>query len=220
MTELKLALDFWSHRIRIPVVIEIDPERLIPYGADDVIERVREEFKAAIEAGRRPFMEKMVERGLRARLKTGNLLTGQLYVDLAFYPENPPKSLVYGGQHPELPTLPAVADELQRNVTEIVANLRKIPLDKIGQELLGTVQGSNRLLNSPELKDAVGSMDTALKDLRHLAQTADREIVTLTAAAEKSLRRHFGPSTPRSRHIFCAKWSLISRCRGTAERLF
>lgn len=187
VTELKLALDFGAHKIRIPVVIEIDPERLIPYGAEDVIKRAKEEFKAAIEAGRRPFMEKLVERGLRARLKTGNLLTGQLYVDLDFYPESPPKSLDYSGQHPELPTLPSVADELQRNVTEIVANLKKIPLDKIGQELLGTVQGSNRLLNAPELQDAVGSMNTALKDLRHLAQTADREMVTLTAVAEKSL---------------------------------
>ncbi|MEW6038891.1 MAG: MlaD family protein [Pseudomonadota bacterium] len=187
VTELKLALDFGAQKIRIPVVIEIDPERLIPYGAEDVIKRAKEEYKAAIEAGRRPFMEKLVERGLRARLKTGNLLTGQLYVDLDFYPESPPKSLDYSGQHPELPTLPSVADELQRNVTEIVANLKKIPLDKIGQELLGTVQGSNRLMNSPELKEAVGSMNTALKDLRHLAQTADREMVTLTAAAEKSL---------------------------------
>ncbi|CAI8770316.1 intermembrane transport protein PqiB [Methylococcus capsulatus] len=187
VTELKLALDFGAHKIRIPVVIEIDPERLIPYGAEEIIERAKKEYKAAMEAGRRPFMEKLVERGLRARLRTGNLLTGQLYVDLDFYPESPPKSLDYSGQYPELPTLPSVADELQRNVTEIIANLKKIPLDKIGQELLGTVQGSNRLLNSPELKEAVGSLNLALKDLRHLAQTADREMVTLTAAAEKSL---------------------------------
>ncbi|QXP88810.1 PqiB family protein [Methylococcus capsulatus] len=187
VTELKLALDFGAHKIRIPVVIEIDPERLIPYGAEEIIERAKKEYKAAMEAGRRPFMEKLVERGLRARLRTGNLLTGQLYVDLDFYPESPPKSLDYSGQYPELPTLPSVADELQRNVTEIIANLKKIPLDKIGQELLGTVQGSNRLLNSPELKEAVGSLNLALKDLRHLAQTADREMVSLTAAAEKSL---------------------------------
>ncbi|AAU90524.1 PqiB family protein [Methylococcus capsulatus] len=187
VTELKLALDFGAHKIRIPVVIEIDPERLIPYGAEEIIERAKKEYKAAMEAGRRPFMEKLVERGLRARLRTGNLLTGQLYVDLDFYPESPPKSLDYSGQYPELPTLPSVADELQRNVTEIIANLKKIPLDKIGQELLGTVQGSNRLLNSPELKGAVGSLNLALKDLRHLAQTADREMVTLTSAAEKSL---------------------------------
>ncbi|MDD2767769.1 MAG: paraquat-inducible protein B, partial [Methylococcus sp.] len=69
----------------------------------------------------------------------------------------------------------------------IMANLKKLPLEKIGQELLGTVQGSNRLLNSPELKDAVGSMNAALKDLRRLAQTADREMVALAAAVEKSL---------------------------------
>ncbi|MDD2770123.1 MAG: MlaD family protein, partial [Methylococcus sp.] len=159
VTELKLALDFGAHRIRIPVVIEIDPERLIPYGAEDVIKRAKDEYKAAFEAGRHPLMEKLVERGLRARLKTGSLLTGQLYVDLDFYSDSPAKTLVYGGQYPELPTLPSVADELQRSVTEIMANLKKLPLEKIGQELLGTVQGSNRLLNSPELKDAVGSMN-------------------------------------------------------------
>lgn len=187
VTELKLALDFGAQKIRIPVVIEIDPERLIPYGAEDVIKKALEENKAAIEAGRNPLIEKLVERGMRARLKTGSLLTGQLYVDLDFYPDTPAKTLVYGGQHPELPTLPSVADELQRNVTEIVANLKKLPLDKIGQELLGTMQGTNRLVNAPELKEAVASLNVALKDLRHLAQTADREMVTLTASAEKSL---------------------------------
>jgi len=187
VTDVRLDIDFKTQKVRIPVIVELDPERLLPFGAAEEVKRYLQAHQEEIAAGRRPAMEKMVERGLRARLKTGSFLTGQLYVDVDFYPDSPPKQLVYGGQYPEIPTLPSVADELQKNVTEIVANLKKLPLDKIGQELLGTVQGSNRLLNAPELKGATRSLDVALKDVHQLAQTADRQIVALTASLEKSL---------------------------------
>jgi len=132
-------------------------------------------------------METLIDRGLRARLKTGNLLTGQLYVDLDFYKDSPPKTLVYGGELPELPTLPSVTQEFMNDATEIMAKLKALPLDKIGNELLGTVQGSNRLMNSQDVKDTIRSMNTALQDVHQLAQTTDKEIVKLTANLDKSL---------------------------------
>jgi paraquat-inducible protein B len=80
-----------------------------------------------------------------------------------------------------------VAAELQKDLTEIVASLKKLPLDRLGQELLGTVQGTNRLTNSPEWKETIRSLDAALKDSRQLMQTADKQLSTLTASVEKSL---------------------------------
>jgi paraquat-inducible protein B len=146
-------------------------------------------------------------------------LTGQLFVDLDFYPDSPPKSLIYGGEHPEIPTLPSLTEELQASVTEIMAKLKRLPLDKIGEELLGTVQGSNRLMNAPELKDTVRSMNTALKDVHQLAQTADREIVKLTAGLEQSLGsavkilEQLEPGSPMSVDIGNALEELASSAR-------
>lgn len=184
VTDVHLNLDFRTKKVRIPVTIDLDPENFFS------VEQVKEALgavQADIEAGRRPVVEKLVEQGLRARLKTGSLLTGQLYVDLDLYPDVPPKQLVYGKDYPEIPTLPSLTEELQKDVTEILAKLRKLPLDRIGSELLGTVQGANRVANAPELREALRSLDSALKDVRKLAQTADSQIVVLATGMEKSL---------------------------------
>ena len=187
VTDIRLDIDFKTQKVRIPVIAEVDPERLIPPGADNELSLFIKAHQAEIDAGRHPGIEKMVEKGLRARLKTGSLLTGQLYVDVDFYPESAPKKLIYGGLHPEIPTLPSVVDELQKNITEVVASLKRLPLDKMGQELLGTLQGSNRLLNTPELRDTITAMNFAMNDIRQLTQTADKQIVNLAASVEKAM---------------------------------
>jgi paraquat-inducible protein B len=187
VTDVRLKVDFTTHKVRIPVIVEIDPERLIPLGAEADIKKFIAMHQKEIAAGHHPAVEKLVEYGLRARLKTGSLLTGQLYVDVDFYPDEPLKTIKYGGQYPEIPTLPSMTDELMKNASEIIANLKKLPLDKIGQELLGTVKGSNQLLNSADLKNATHALNLALVDMRHLAQTTDQQIATLSVHLEKSL---------------------------------
>ena len=132
-------------------------------------------------------MEKLVERGLRAQLKTGNLLTGQLYVDLDFYPDSPPRKLIYGGKYPEIPTVPSTVTNIEKSASDILAKLKALPLDKIANELLGTVQGTNRVANDPELKDAIRSLNATLKDIQKLSQSVDKQLLTLVASTEKTL---------------------------------
>lgn len=185
VTEVKFELNPEAKKVRIPVTIDIDSDRVLP---NSEIRHYQQLYKGEMGRGRNPIFESLVTQGMRARLKTGSLLTGQLYVDLDFYPDSPPAKLVYSEGHPpELPTLPSVAEELQNSVTEILAKLKRLPLDKIGEEVLGTVQGANRLANSQDLKEAIRSLDTALKDVHQLTQTADKQIVKLSAGLEKSL---------------------------------
>ncbi len=185
VTDVWFNLDPATNKIRIPVHIEIDPDRIM---GPDQVARYRELNKAALAEGRRPVIEKLVEQGLRGRLKSGNLLTGQLYVDLDFYPDSPPLRLSYEDKNfPQIPTLPSVVEEFQKDVKEVLARLKKLPLEKIGNELLGTIQGANHLVNSPDLKDAIVSMNAALKGVHQLSQTADREVAKLSANLDKSL---------------------------------
>jgi paraquat-inducible protein B len=216
VTDVHLDLDFRTKKVRIPVTIDLDPENF--FSAEQVKEALGA-VQADLAAGRRPVLEKLVENGLRARLKTGSLLTGQLYVDLDLYPEAPPKQIVYGKDYPELPTLPSLTDELQKDVTEIMAKLKRLPLDKIGSELLGTMQGANRVANAPELKESLRSLDAALKDLRKLAQTADSQIVVLATGMEKSLGsvrqvvQQMEPGSPMAVNLTKALEELSSAAR-------
>jgi len=185
VTDVWFGFDVATNKIRIPVYIEIDPDRIM---RPEQIAAFLEDYKQAFAAGRRPVFEKLVEQGLRGRLKSGNLVTGQLFVDLDFYPDAPPQKLGYEDKSfPRIPTLPSVVEEFQKDFKEILAKLKKLPLDKIGEELLGTTQGANRLMNSQDLKDSLRSMNSALQGVHQLSQTADRELIKLTASLEKSL---------------------------------
>ncbi|SMF93555.1 paraquat-inducible protein B [Methylomagnum ishizawai] len=184
VTDVHLDLDFQTKKFRIPVTIDLDPE---DFASGEAVRKYMAAYQDQIAQGRRPVIESLVAQGMRARLKTGSFLTGQLYVDLDLYPDVPPKTLVYGGPYPEIPTLPSLSDELQKSAMDIMASLKKIPFEKIGNELLGTVQGANRLTNAPELQQTIRDLDAAMKQVQSLARTADTHVAALATGMEQSL---------------------------------
>jgi len=108
-------------------------------------------------------LERMVSRGLRGQLRTGNLLTGQLYVALDFFP-NAAKVAVDVTQYPmEVPTVPNSLDELQTQLSSIARKLDKVPFEEIGTNLRETLKSANILLKQldaqvvPEMKETLGA---------------------------------------------------------------
>ena len=79
VTALKVEMNQSSHHIDMVVEADIFPARL---RARSVKQRAQ-----ANEAERAAFLQGMIKRGMRAQLRTGNLLTGQLYVALDFFPD-------------------------------------------------------------------------------------------------------------------------------------
>jgi paraquat-inducible protein B len=78
-------------------------------------------------------LERMVARGLRGQLRTGNLLTGQLYVALDFFPNAPAVKLDVAQDPLEMPTVPNSLDELQTQIASIARKLDKVPFEDIGK---------------------------------------------------------------------------------------
>jgi paraquat-inducible protein B len=115
---------------RIPVVVEAEPERIKTTGKE--------------MTDRRKRIEILVEKGLRAQLKLGNLLTGQLYIDLDVYPDEPIQKVLWDGEYPELPTIPTPLEEITKSVTRIVDKLDRIPLEQIGNDLRETLAHLNK----------------------------------------------------------------------------
>ena len=157
VTDVAVKIDPKSLDIEIPVIIEIEPERI-----------TTPEFQASHE----PYKvgAHMVERGLRAQLQTGSLLTGQLFVMLDFHPDLPQQSLIMSGKYPEIPTVPSTMQELEQTVHNVLTDIRKLPLDQISHELLGAMKGANRLTNSPELLTSIRNVNAAVIDLRKLTR--------------------------------------------------
>jgi paraquat-inducible protein B len=104
-------------------------------------------------------------------LRTGSLITGQLYVTLDLFPDAKPAKIVRGGRygHPEFPTTPTALEEIGSKLTNLVAKIDKVPIEQIGYDLRDTVQGAKRIVNSPELAETLKSLNAAIKELQLLA---------------------------------------------------
>jgi paraquat-inducible protein B len=141
---------------RMPVTVDMYPARLGRAFQKTVDEDQRNSAGSQV-------LERMVARGLRGQLRTGNLLTGQLYVALDFFPNAAAVKLDLSKETVELPTVPNSLDELQTQLASIARKLDKVPFDEIGVNLRDTLKSANILLKQldaqvvPEMKDTLGA---------------------------------------------------------------
>ena len=112
------------------------------------------------------FVQSMVAQGLRAQARTGNLLTGQLYVALDFIPKAPKVEFDIATRPLNMPTVPGGFDKLQEQVASIVAKVEKVPFDSIGRRLDEDLAELNKTL-----KQVNGEM---LPEVRNTLQEAQR----------------------------------------------
>jgi len=92
----------------------------------------------------------LVAHGLRADLKTGNLLTGQKYVDLDVHSDAPAAKVRWSEQPSVFPTTPNGLDEIQDSVAGIARKLNKVPFDRISYRLLATMTSLEETLKSTD----------------------------------------------------------------------
>lgn len=161
---LNIELDSATNEVGMVVHIYLYPERFRRRNADA---QVAIDSKATLEA--------MIARGLRAQLRTGNLLTGQLYVALDFFAKAPKAKLDWNAKPVELPVMPASLQELQATLAEITKKLEKVPFEGIGTDLRQTLQ----------------SLDRTLQNTDKLVQRVDREVAPEARAAIEDARRTF-----------------------------
>ncbi|SEJ82334.1 intermembrane transport protein PqiB [Pseudomonas sp. NFR16] len=111
---------------------------------------------------------RFVERGLRAQVRTGNLLTGQLYVAMDFDPKAPKVTYNAKARPLEVPTIGGSFDKLQEQLQAFVDKLGKIPLDDLAKNLNGSLielQKTMKQVNGEVLPQMRGTLQQAQKTL-------------------------------------------------------
>jgi len=129
------------------------------------------------------IMSGLVAHGLRAQARSGNLLTGQLYIALDFDPKAPKVAFDASAKPVEIPTTAGDFDHLQEQISSIVDKVEKIPFDSIGRNLDGSLkelQGTLKNVNTEILPEAkktlqgvnqtVGTANDALSENSPLQQ--------------------------------------------------
>jgi len=146
------------------------------------------------------MMGRLVDHGLRAQARSGNLLTGQLYVALDFLPKSPKVVFDPNAKPLMIPTVPGSFDKLQEQLAEIVDKIDKIPFESIGKNLDQTLASLNATIQQvngktlPEFKNTLkgvqktmGTANEALSSDSPLQQNLGSTLQELQRAA-RSLR--------------------------------
>ncbi len=174
VTDVKLEIDPKQDTVRIPVTLGIEPARITMTGG-------------ALATEPYAMMRSLVGRGLRAQLKSANLLTGDLLVDLDFHPESPPAKLGEGGTYPVIPSVPTQLEVLTASITGVLNKLATLPLPELVADLRGTVQTINGLVASPDTKDTITALRLSATHLQTLLASLDQRVGPLLAQADSTL---------------------------------
>src|SRR6266567_1784202 len=201
VTSIGLEFDEAKANVRPRVVITFFPERLMAYASTKADARG---FAPALkdEQKRRAFLRRLIEdRGLRGQLKSGSLLTGQLYVAFDYYPKAPKVKVNLSQEEPELPVVPGTLVELEEKVGGIVDKIDKLPLEAIARDLkkdLGdldqTLTSANKLISNadaqlvPGLKTGIEDLRKTLAAVERAANSADTSLLGSNAPAQQELR--------------------------------
>lgn len=195
---VSIKLDYDEKAQRFPVVVGalVYPQRLgNAYDKLEALAKARGENSDLSQ-----LMGRLVDHGLRAQARSGNLLTGQLYVALDFVPHTPPVAFDPNAKPLTIPTVAGSFDKLQEQLAEIVDKLDKIPFDSIGKNLDQTLAGLNATVKQvngqtlPEFKTTLqgvqktmGSANDALSSDSPLQQNLGSTLLELQRMA-RSLR--------------------------------
>ena len=136
VVDFSLQFNWKKNDFQVPVLIELEPERV-------------EQIHGKSPEGK-SFMDVFVARGMRAQLRSGNLITGQKFIDLAFHPELPPANVRYDEVYPVLPTIPQPLEQIMASVENIIRRLEKIPTDEIGRDVQTVLESANNNLRKTE----------------------------------------------------------------------
>ncbi|TAH47489.1 MAG: MCE family protein [Betaproteobacteria bacterium] len=98
----------------------------------------------------RRVLDRMIANGLRAQLRSGNLVTGQLYVALDFFADAPRAAADWSQTPPRLPTTKGSLEELQATLGRVMNKLDKLPIEQIGGDVRQALARLARTLEQTE----------------------------------------------------------------------
>ncbi len=190
VSEIGLEIEQAAIKPQIPVVVNLHPQRLGHIAGTD-----------SEEAG--SIISSLIDRGLRARLQTGSLLTGQLYIDFALEPDT--KAVFITGKRslPQIPTLPTEFGEFKNNANALLAEFRRFPLAAIGERAVGALGAVEKRFDDPDIGRAVRAATASFESFERLAGEIETSFEPLRAdlAAALATLREGSPTVLQGRHL-------------------
>ena len=156
---------------RSTAVLQLQPRRLgLPGVSPEELER---------------RLAELVDEGLRARLASGNFLTGSLIVKLVDEPGAPAAALdPDASPYPSLPSVPSNVDAVTADVEQLIANLSELPLEAFVRSATALVEDTRALVASPDVARLPGQLAASLGSIATAAARVETATEDLPAMVE------------------------------------
>lgn len=178
VTEIKVILDSRDLSPQIPVFIEIEPDRFTELRGERLQELAKETYG-------RSLIEFLVEKGLRAQLDMQSLVTGQLFVNLDFFPHKPARFVNIETGFTEIPTVPSSLELISKTV-------EKLPITELASKANKVLRGIERWVNSPELEEIMTSLNQTMKEVRGTMQQVNGRAEPILSKLDGALGEAYG----------------------------
>jgi paraquat-inducible protein B len=179
---IELQFDKQRKEFYTDVVADVFPDRL-----GTAMKSMRElEKSSQISASQ--MWGRMVERGLRAQLRAGNIITGQLYIALEFVKDARPVLFDSSARPLVIPTAPGSMEELQEQLQGIIKKLNEIPFGDIGRNLDATLKNASSLLGQLD-KELVPQAKGTLRDAQAALQSLNQSVASPDAPLQQNAQR-------------------------------
>ena len=170
VVSIELQYDQGLVNFRIPVLVMIEPERLNAVITEEGQRLTGNKMEAEIiETDEKEDLlhtKLLIRKGFRGQLKTGNLLTGQLYIDFDFYPDAAPAELLEQDGMLVFPTIPVPFKRIVQRIDNILEQVEQLPFAQIGKDVDVVVKDVNV---------AVKNLNALLKELSSISVNVNRE---------------------------------------------
>jgi len=205
--DITIVLSKKDFSLLIPVFIEIDPNRIALGGKESEIRKLVETRE------RKGFVQLLINQGLKAQLTMQSLVTGQLGIHLDFYPDKPLKLVGAEPSYTEIPTT-------ESTLSALAKTLENIPLGEIADKFEKTLDGIEKLVNSPDLNATLVSLHQTVDEADVFLRNLDSQVKPLATSTQLTLseaKKLFRDGGQLARNLDSRIPSLIASLEDTSK---
>jgi len=172
VTQLKIYSNTKDMSIEIPVIFKIDADAFHDIGPP-------------VETDQK-YLDELIKMGLRARLENQSFVTGQLMINLDFYPGSTlrlkgKEGINLGKDIYEIPTNQSFQQKIGKTIEEI-------PINELAESLKNSLKGIEGFVNSEDITQSLDYFKQTLREARDMVKHVDGKIDPLFADVEQTLK--------------------------------
>lgn len=170
------------------------------------------------------FLDAQIKKGLRAQLVAQSIVTGNLQIQLEYFPYQEGYLILDDNENLNIPTVPTDFEIVTETIKNVAEQIDDIPLLEITQHLDEAIQGLNRRINSEKIDQSIDQLNESLIQLNLLltGMNAEKELFFeqyyKTSAAFQVMAKNVTSASQRGERLMKKTSKAIDDMDGMLEQ--